>query len=310
MRNSTTKIAAFLCLCMIFGELSSPVKGQKVPVTTNLVGEFRSTTFEDSFTVLFGKENILVEDGNYTVRIALNNVSGAGFKSKRNYAYGFINAAIKLPRGYSAGVVTAFYTSNDDMYPNNHDELDFEFLGTVPGERHGLQTNIYLNGSVHTGREERLNLWFDPTAEYHNYSILWNQHQTVFFVDNIPIRRLMKNKYTLADYPTKPTSLYATIWDGSGWATDGGRYPVDYAKGPYEAFFTNFKLQGCEWHANQKWAACASSNETNQMMEVRDNYGLTPDQITGLEWVRKNYMIYSYCDDTQRYPKPLPECMS
>ena len=59
----------------------------------------------------------------------------------------------------------------------NHNEFDFEFLGNTTGEPYLVQTNVYVNGVGN--REQRLNLWFDPTKDFHSYSILWNQHQVV-----------------------------------------------------------------------------------------------------------------------------------
>jgi xyloglucan:xyloglucosyl transferase len=64
--------------------------------------------------------------------------------------------------------------SNGDMYEKNHDEIDFEFLGNIREKEWRVQTNIYGNGSTHSGREERYNLWFDPTEDFHQYSILWS----------------------------------------------------------------------------------------------------------------------------------------
>lgn len=67
--------------------------------------------------------------------------------------------------------------SNGDIFEKNHDEIDFEFLGNIRGKNWRIQTNIYGNGSTSVGREERYNLWFDPSDDFHHYSILWTDSQ-------------------------------------------------------------------------------------------------------------------------------------
>ena len=57
--------------------------------------------------------------------------------------------------------------------PGNHDELDFEFIGSSTL----LQTNVFADDSG--GREERYQLWFDPRKDFHLYEILWNQYLVV-----------------------------------------------------------------------------------------------------------------------------------
>ena len=74
--------------------------------------------------------------------------------------------------------------SNGDTYNKTHDEIDFEFLGNIRGKEWRIQTNIYGNGSTNVGREERYGLWFDPSDDFHQYSILWTT-TSIMYVFNL-----------------------------------------------------------------------------------------------------------------------------
>ncbi|KAI3452746.1 hypothetical protein Pfo_009409, partial [Paulownia fortunei] len=117
-----------------------------------LTDRFSRVSVNKSYDVSFGGSNIHVTNNGTSADLSLDKSSGSGLVSKNKYYYGFFNAAIKLPAGFTSGVVVAYYK------------------GLV------LQTNIYGNGSVSTGREEKFYLWFDPTESFHDYSILWNNH--------------------------------------------------------------------------------------------------------------------------------------
>lgn len=288
-------VARFLVFMSLFTGLVSGFALQKLPLIQ----------FDEGYTHLFGDQNMIVNRDGKSVRLILDERTGSGFVSNDIYLHGFFSSSIKLPADYSAGVVIAFYLSNGDIYEKNHDEIDFEFLGNIRGKEWRIQTNIYGNGSTHLGREERYNLWFDPTEDFHQYSIMWSHSHIIFYVDNIPIREVKRTASMGGDFPAKPMSLYATIWDGSKWATNGGKYGVNYKFAPYVAQFTDLILHGCAVDPIEKVLSC----QDGAAEDLRLASEITESQRKKMDSLRRKHMTYSYCYDRTRYKVALPECV-
>ncbi|TKY46226.1 Xyloglucan endotransglucosylase/hydrolase protein A [Spatholobus suberectus] len=201
---------------------------------------------------------------------------------------------------YTAGTVTAFYLSSTNA---EHDEIDFEFLGNRTGQPYILQTNVFTGGKG--DREQRIYLWFDPTKEYHRYSVLWNMYQIVFYVDDYPIRVFKNGNDLGVKYPfNQPMKIYNSLWNADDWATRGGLEKTDWSKAPFVASYKGFHIDGCEASVNAKFCATQGKRWWDQP-EFRD---LDAAQWQKLTWVRQKYTIYNYCTDRKRYPQVPPEC--
>eukprot|EP01018_Ginkgo_biloba_P006615 Gb_10644 [translate_table: standard] len=226
----------------------------------------RPVKFLEAFRITWAVDHIKQVAGGNAIQLVLDQSSGSGFASKTRYLFGHVSMKIKLVPGDSAGTVTAFYGD----------------------------------------REQRINLWFDPSANFHTYSILWNHYHVVFFVDEFPIRVYKNNEARGIPYPkSQPMGIYSTLWEADDWATRGGLEKIDWSKAPFIASYKDFDIEACSV-LNSK--ICASN--PNNWWEGVSYRQLTPLQARQYKWVRLNHMIYDYCTDKTRYPVTPPECLA
>ncbi|KAK8713853.1 hypothetical protein V6N13_149060 [Hibiscus sabdariffa] len=211
---------------------------------------------------------------------------------------------LKLVSGNSAGTVTAYYLSSKG---STWDEIDFEFLGNLSGDPYILHTNVFSQGKGN--REQQFYLWFDPTADFHTYSILWNPQRIIFSVDGTPIREFKNMESKGVPFPKdQPMRIYSSLWNADDWATRGGLVKTDWTQAPFTASYRNFNADACIWSSG------SSSCPTNSPPSSPSNNGWLSQELDSsnqerLQWVQKNYMIYNYCADTKRFPQGLPtEC--
>ncbi|KAE9602410.1 putative xyloglucan:xyloglucosyl transferase [Lupinus albus] len=147
------------------------------------------------------------------------------------------------------------------------DEIDFEFLGNVSGDPYVVHTNIYTQGKGN--RQQQFYLWFDPTTNFHNFSILWNPH--------------------------------CIINDG----IKGGVVKTNWTEAPFTALFKNFNANACVW--SYAASSCTSNSSSSVGEWITQGLGAIGEEK--MKSVHRNYIIYNYCTDMKRFPTGLPpEC--
>ncbi|KAL3690542.1 hypothetical protein R1sor_016851 [Riccia sorocarpa] len=274
-----------------------------VSIVLVLVGSVSAGFFSD-YNILWGPQNIRVNDatGDVQIQMANNDSAGVSFASKASYLFGSFSVKYKLVPDDSAGTVTAFFLHSDTP---KWDEIDFEFLGNVSGQPYLMHTNIFADGVG--GRESQFFLWFDPTAGYHNYTILWNRHQVVWLVDSVPVRVHVNSDPSVFPHKT-PLHAHGTIYDASTWATRGGAVPLDWSHAPFVVSYRDFTYEACMTSPSGDATACAQT--MGGAWEQPQFQSLSTIQRMLLRGVRSRYMTYDYCLDRGRYPTLPAECVA
>lgn len=269
-------------------------------------GAAASPSFGDNFEITGAEDHVKTSPDGQTWYLSLDNKTGVGFQTKQKYLFGWFSMKLKLVGNDSAGVVTAYYMCSDLDAAPQRDELDFEFLGNRTGEPYIIQTNVYRSGVG--GREMRHSLWFDPTAEFHSYSILWNPKQILFFVDKVPIREYRNSDKPNTFFPiAKPMYVFSSIWNADDWATRGGLEKTDWTKGPFVSSYSDFTADACAWGSGTAPPACAAATG-DSWWDQPPAWALDDGQRQDAGWVGRNLVIYDYCDDRKRFPVASEEC--
>ncbi|XP_010525737.1 PREDICTED: xyloglucan endotransglucosylase/hydrolase protein 20-like [Tarenaya hassleriana] len=252
--------------------------------------------FQRDVQITWGDGRGKILDNGNLLALSLDQFSGSGFQSKNEFLYGKVEAQIKLVPGNSAGTVTTFYLKSPG---STWDEIDFEFLGNLSGHPYTLHTNVYTQGRG--DKEQQFHLWFDPTADFHTYSITWNPQRIIFTVDGIPIREFKNFESIGVPFPKdQPMRLYASLWEADEWATRGGLVKTDWSHAPFMASYRNYNENGCVW-SNGRSSCPADKAWFSQELDFKGK--------NRVKWVQRRYMVYDYCTDRKRYPQGAPpEC--
>ncbi|XP_023910489.2 xyloglucan endotransglucosylase/hydrolase protein 22 [Quercus suber] len=269
-----------------------------------LISLASASNLNQDFDITWGDGRAKILNSGELLTLSLDKASGSGFQSKNEYLFGKIDMQLKLVPGNSAGTVTAYYLSS---IGSTWDEIDFEFLGNLSGDPYIIHTNVFSQGKGN--REQQFYLWFDPTADFHTYSILWNPQRIIFSVDGTPIREFKNLESIGVPFPkNQAMRIYSSLWNADDWATRGGLVKTDWTQAPFTASYRNFNANACVWSSGV--SSCSSSSPSSpSISNAWLSQELDSTSQDRLKWVQKNYMIYNYCTDSKRFPQGLPpEC--
>lgn len=122
----------------------------------------------------FRPDNVSVSDGILTIHMPAGTFEGGEISSKEQFGYGAYEARMKLPDVPSS--ITGFFLYEA---PDYYYEIDIELYNTPESQ---LMLTTYAEGEVK--QQYTTDLDFDPTKEFHDYRIEYQEDGLEFYVDN------------------------------------------------------------------------------------------------------------------------------
>lgn len=194
----------------------------------------RMTHSWDSNLALFSAESVAVSDGLLTLTLldapagtsddtgASKRFLGAEVRSNATIEYGRVTARARMSSG--SGVVSALVTIYTPWPADDWNELDIEHLGAEPGQ-------VQFNAMAYTGNPttppvtspvtptqfpQLVDLGFDASLDFHEYTIEWTPQGASFYVDG-QLRHTWNERI---DRFGLPQNVLLTIWASASadWA--------------------------------------------------------------------------------------------
>lgn len=184
-------------------ETCNPLKAQGCPadkaLATSIFSDFKS---EDSHYLPYRTPSeILYTDEGLQLTLA-KRFDNPSLVSDFYIMFGKVEVWLKSAPGQ--GVISSFYLQSDDL-----DEVDMEWFG---GDVSQMQSNFFSKGDTTTYDRGQYHDMADPRAEYHNYTLDWNQDALTWYIDGNAVRTLASD--TASGYPQSPMRLFFGIWAG------------------------------------------------------------------------------------------------
>eukprot|EP00475_Leptophrys_vorax_P006932 TRINITY_DN1433_c0_g4_i2.p1 TRINITY_DN1433_c0_g4~~TRINITY_DN1433_c0_g4_i2.p1 ORF type:complete len:199 (+),score=26.77 TRINITY_DN1433_c0_g4_i2:116-712(+) len=192
---------------------------------------------------------------------------------------------MKLPVGYSGGIIPCFYliSPGQQNYADIHDEIDFEFIGDTSPQKITIHTNLISGGQ---NKLEQFAFPFDPSADFHTYKLIYSPYYIMWMVDDIPIR--ITYNESAHPFPTKEMEMKASIWDSSSWSW----LKSNYTNGPIRQYFNGFDLsKTCKMNPDGSDPDCLKIRSSKKAPWLAKP---TKKHRAINKWFRQNFLKASY----------------
>ncbi|KAH9906390.1 concanavalin A-like lectin/glucanase domain-containing protein, partial [Xylariomycetidae sp. FL2044] len=242
MRAET--IASFLLPVIVLAQTytdCNPTTDSDCPSDTGLDSSTYSVDFtqgsSDDWTVTYGEVTYDSDNGaTFTIT-----KSGDAPTIETNFYifFGVISIIMKACAG--TGLVSSAILQSDDL-----DEIDWEWLGVNADQ---VETNYFGKGNTTSYDRATYIDMGDAQTEEHNYTIVWTQKSTVWYVDGEAKRTLnYADAVDGTNYPQTPMRVRLGNWAGGDTANNdegtvewaGGE--TDFDQGPFIMYVSKVEI--------------------------------------------------------------------
>ncbi|MDZ7372841.1 MAG: family 16 glycosylhydrolase [candidate division KSB1 bacterium] len=189
----------------------------------------------------FKPENVTVQDGKLVLTLRPEfyldrNYTGGELRTRSSYLYGRFSVRMKAARG--SGIVSSFF-----LYRYNPwQEIDIEFLGK---DTRKIHLNIYYNpgpeGAANNAGDaghqwpKVIALPFDAAADFHEYSIEWEEGVVRWYADGKLIHQVADTTHV----PDLRMQVMMNLWYSESVAWAG---PRDDSNLPAQALYDHVQI--------------------------------------------------------------------
>lgn len=167
-------------------------------------------------------QNVAVGGDGLRLALPAGSLDGGEVYTKGLQGYGGYRVRMRVPD--SPGSVTGFFLYRP---PDYESEVDIEVYNDPSGR---MLVTTYSGGDPEPTNSERVDLPFDPTRGFHDYSFDYGPDGVIFYADGEPVEEFSTG------VPKRPMQLYVNAWHPD-WVAGGppesdGHVQVDLVESP------------------------------------------------------------------------------